>query len=100
LYQLTVPTHERVYETIRGVVGLPAEEILRVYPAAVHPIFSPASNPDDAPVLHGYIQSIAVRMEYGGRLYPAVHHLLRDALFEELIYTNGPLGTRYAEIAG
>src|SRR5215203_2423747 len=50
--------------------------------------------PDHAPVLDGDVHRVPVGVENGGRLYPAIHILLRDSLLQEGIDTNGPELTR------
>src|SRR5215212_8081655 len=55
--------------------------------------------PDHAPVLDGDVHRVPVGVENGGRLYPAIHILLRDSLLQEGIDTNGPELTRTVRTA-
>ena len=73
------------------IVGVPAVEVLGVEPAVVHPLHAPTAHAYDASVLDGYVEGIAVGVEHGGALYPAVYILLGEAVLEELVDPYGPI---------
>ncbi len=82
---------QRPLQAVLREVSLPAEKVLGIHPAFVDPVHAPAPNPHHAPVLDRDVVGVTVGVEDGGRLNPAVHLVLRDALFEELVNPDGPL---------
>src|SRR5215212_4553106 len=90
LDELAVLAHERCLQSVFGVVGLPAEEIFGVNSALVDSVNSSSAYTDDASAPYGDVEGVAVGVQYGGRLHPAVHIVLRDAPFQDLVHPYGP----------
>jgi hypothetical protein len=65
-----VPAYQRFGQTVRGRVGLPAEQALRAEPAMIDAVGGPASDPDDVSILDGDIHATVHRAQHTGRLHP------------------------------
>ncbi len=87
----TALADERAGEPVGGVVGLPAEEVLRAEPAVVHPVLGASPHPDDAPVLDGDVEPVAVGVQDRRGLDPAVHLVWGHALLEVRVHADGLL---------
>src|SRR5215208_998032 len=82
--------HKRTLQPVRRVVGLPAEEVLRVETSVVDPAGYMTAYPDDAAVLDGYVHGVAVGVKEGRRLHPAVHPLLGDTILQVSVDPHRP----------
>src|SRR5215212_9816367 len=90
LDELAVLAHERYLQSVFGVVGLPTKEVLLVNSALVDSVNSSSAYTDDASAPYGDVEGVAVGVQYGGRLHPAVHIDLRHAFFQDLVHPHGP----------
>jgi hypothetical protein len=93
LDELAVFAHERLLQSVFGVVGLPTEEVLRVNAALVDSVENSSAYADDASTPHGDVEGVAVGVEYGGCLHPVIHIVLREAFFQDLIHPRRPFFT-------
>src|SRR5215217_4785240 len=90
LDELATFAYERCLQSVFGVVGLPTKEVLRVNSALVDSVDNSSAYTDDASAPYGDVEGVAVGVQYGGRLHPAVHIVLRDAFFQDLVHPHGP----------
>ena len=60
------------------MVGLPAEEVLRIEPTTVDPVDGATPHTDDAAVLDGDVERVAVGVEDRRGLHPPLHVLRSD----------------------
>src|SRR5204863_5081977 len=91
LLQAPAAPHQRLGQSILGVVGLPAEQPLWAQAPVVHPVLATPPNADDAPVGDGYVQAAAVRTEQASRRDPALDVVLDDPIRERDVDPRRPL---------
>src|SRR5829696_4191294 len=89
-YKLAVFVPSRCLKTLSEIIGLPTKEVLRVNSALVDSVNSSSAYTDDASAPYGDVEGVAVGVQYGGRLHPALHIVLRDASFQDLVHPHGP----------
>ena len=77
-------------EPIIGVVGLPAVEILGIDAAVIDAVDGPPAHADDAAVLDGYVQAVAVGVQDSGTLNPTVDVGIAEIAFEQLVDARRP----------
>src|SRR5690606_10738145 len=90
LHQAAPPAHQGSGEPVGRGVGLPAEEVLGAESAMVDAVRAAAPDADDPVVLDGDVERVAVGVEDGGGLDPAVDVVGGEPLLEMGVDTYGP----------
>jgi hypothetical protein len=85
---------QRGGEPVGRVVGLPAEEILDVHAAAVHPIPCAATHAGDSSAHHRDVHRVAVGVQQRSGRHPSLDHVRCHALGVVLVHASRPLGAR------
>ena len=91
LDQLAVLPHQRPGQPVRRGVGLPAVEVLNAQATVIDAVAGPPTNPLDAAVDHRHVHRVAVGMQDGGGLDPAVHVLLAHAVRQVGVHADRPV---------
>ncbi len=79
-------------EAVRGVVGLPAVEVLGAEPAAVDPVGGAAPHAHDASAAHRDVHGVAVGVQDRGGGHPPLHVVLRHPVRQVQVGAGRPGG--------